>query len=443
MAKSKIWAIPALVLLMVLAVAGFVNAAVGTPLSVSINEVSLNGDELTADEVTRTSVERDGTLDLKVQLQSQINTTLENVEITAFIVGYEYNDNRDEQLSATTAPFDVDSDVVYTKSLKIQLPTLIDTNDYKLRIIVADRYGAAQIYNYNFKIEAPRHNIEIRDVVFSPDSEVVAGRALLSVVRIKNLGEKDEQGIKVKVAIPDLSVSASQYIDELVADKSVSSEELYLRIPACAEAGLYDVETTVTFDEGHGVQTKHSTIEVTSDSACKAAKPTAPAGTDGTPAPLADKVVVTIAPVTQTVTRGEGGAIYQVTLSNEGSNAKTYTLTVDGADAWAITRVSPSGIVSLNAGEQKTVYVYVTAKENAAAGTHLFTVNLNADGKTLKQLSASAEIAEPTVTDSAMKNALELGAIVLLVLLVIVALVVGFNKMRGNKEATDVTQTYY
>lgn len=447
MAKSKVWAVTALVLLMVLAIAGIANAA---PLPLRIDEVQVNGDALSATGDNRMIVDRDNTLDIKVKLVSEINASIENVEVTAFISGYDYNYDANEKLSDTTRPFDIVSEgdnLSTSKSLSIVLPELLKEGKYKLRIVVSDADNSDLSQSYSLFIEPQGPKITIRDVVFSPDGEVTAGRALLTVVRIKNAGEGDQQGIKVNVAIPELgsSVSASQYIDELEAAKSISSEELYMRIPVCAKAGTYDVVTTVTYDEGHGKTVKTGSIEVTADDACTVAKPASkPSTTDDSAAPAKeDKVVVSIAPVSQTVTRGEGGAIYQIALANEGSQAKTYTLSVEGADSWATTRISPSGIVSLNAGEQKTVYVYVTAKENSPAGTHLFSVNLNADGKMLKQLSASAEVVDAEVTAGAWQGALEIGAIVMLVLLVIVALVLGFNKMRGGKESQELTQTYY
>ncbi len=443
MTRGKAGAFIALVMLAIFAAAGISNAAVGTPLAVSVTEVKVNGDVLTEDEVTRTNIERDGTVDIKVSLRSY-NTTLENVEITAFISGYEYNSYKDEQLSATTAPFDVNPDVVYTKSLRIKLPELMQKDDYKLRIVVTDRYGKAEIYNYNLEVAAPRHNIVIRDVVFSPDNEVMAGRALLSVVRIKNVGDKDEQGVKVKVSIPELGISASQYIDELDADKSVSSEELYLRIPSCAKEGAYTADVTVDFDEGHGRTSKKETVYVAQDPTCKVAAPTDKKdGETGTTQPKDGKVVVTVIPTSQTVARGEGGAIYQLTLANEGTAAKTYAISVDGAESAFVTRVSPSAIVGLGANEQKTVYVYVTAKENAPSGTHALSISLKEGDKVVKQIAISAEVVEPAASADGLRTALEIGAIVLLVILVIAALVVGFNRLRGKKEEQEITQTYY
>ena len=99
--------------------------------------------------------------------------------------------------------------------------------------------------SYNFDVESVRHSLTIKDVVFSPETRVKAGRALLSTVRIKNTGDKDEDSIKITVAIPELDLSASDYIEELDEGKSTTSEELYMRVPNCAEAGDYEAVVTV------------------------------------------------------------------------------------------------------------------------------------------------------------------------------------------------------
>jgi len=61
-------------------------------------------------------------------------------------------------------------------------------------------------------------------------------------------------GVKVVVSIPDLGVSASDFIDELEAegddnDDQATTEEMFLRIPDNAETGEYTVRIEVYFDD--------------------------------------------------------------------------------------------------------------------------------------------------------------------------------------------------
>jgi hypothetical protein len=49
-----------------------------------------------------------------------------------------------------------------------------------------------------------------------------------------------------------LGVSATEYINEIEEDdEEEETEEIFLRIPQCAEPGLYDVEVAVYFAEKH------------------------------------------------------------------------------------------------------------------------------------------------------------------------------------------------
>ena len=119
-----------------------------------------------------------------------------------------------------------------------------------MRIEISNRNDDEVVYNAVLKVEQARNAIVIRDVIFSPENSVKAGRALLTSVRIKNMGEDDDEDVKVMVSIPELGISASDYIDEVESEESVTSEELYMRIPECADAGDYTATVTVEFDEG-------------------------------------------------------------------------------------------------------------------------------------------------------------------------------------------------
>jgi len=114
--------------------------------------------------------------------------------------------------------------------------------------------------------------LEITNISFNPSNEVESGRALLTTVRVQNIGEKDEENIKVEVNIPDLGLSASDYIDEIGAGESKTSEELYMRIPECVEAKDYSVKITVEYDEEYETVSVEKMITVTGD-VCAAEEP--------------------------------------------------------------------------------------------------------------------------------------------------------------------------
>ena len=67
-------------------------------------------------------------------------------------------------------------------------------------------------------VEPVRHGVDIADVDFSPGLTVKAGRSLLTTVLLENFGDKVEKDVKVTVEIPELGVSAVEYVDVLPDD---------------------------------------------------------------------------------------------------------------------------------------------------------------------------------------------------------------------------------
>jgi len=392
----------------------------GELVNIDLIEVKINGDTVNNGDDVRYDFERGSTLTIKVKLLSYDDE--KNVEVTAMINGDDHN-----KIIDTTELFDTEAGVIYTKTLSLDLSNLVEQDNYKLRILVTDRYGAAKVYNYNLKIDTKRHALEIKDVIFSPDNEVQAGKALLSVVRVRNYGEKDEDSVKVTVSIPELGISASDYIDEIKADDQESSEELYMRIPNCANPGKYTATVTVSYDEGSKSTTKTYNINVVAGDTCNTQL-------------SSEKTIITIGSEAQSLVAGQAGAVYPVSITNSGSNTKTFILSVDGADEWATVKISPTNVLVIDGGQTKTAYVYVTANKNAASGEHMFTINVQSGSEVLKQVPVKAVVSEGSGSSTSLAKALEVALIVLVIILVIVGLIVAFSKMKKEEKETE---TYY
>ncbi len=419
---------------------GEVEDATTTPLITC--EVTINGDEVFTDRTNRLSVEAGERLSIKVRMTS--GAEIEDVQMDAFISGYEYNDFN--PIHDSTHVFDVEPNVTYSKTMVLDLPDNLERDRYTLRILVSGRSGASFERRYNLQVDVPRHNVVIRDVILDPSTEVVSGRALLANVRVKNMGDRDEEGVKVTVSIPALDLEASEYIDELESDESTTSEDLYLRIPRCAPEGRYVVRATVRYDENYEVATSETSIQIAQDETCELNNGE---GNGETEQP-ADKTVITV-PGKQDVVQGAGGSAYPIMISNTGANSRSYRISISGVDAWGTYRIDPSNLVVVGARRTETVYVYVSANADAQPGEKMFMATVDADGE-VKQIPLTANVVEgqdqPAVTTDWQKiqKGLEVGLIVLVVLLVILGLIVGFNKLKGGdgKEPEEVSgQTYY
>ncbi|MBS3097671.1 hypothetical protein J4209_02640 [Candidatus Woesearchaeota archaeon] len=429
--KMKLFSVLMLFVIGILA-AGFASAA---QIS-AIQEVKISGDVI--DETGTNYIlglERGEEFDVKVKVSSAF--ALDDAQVEAMVRGYDHDDLIDD-ISDT---FDMKAGVTYYKTLNLKLPSRMDQDTYQLRVMVSDRNNTQEVKDYTLEIDTARHKLEIKDIVLNPENEVQAGRSLLTTVRLKNRGESQEEDIKVKVSIPALGISASDYIDELDeedcadsgCDDSTTSEEIYMRIPVDAATGDYTVKVEVGYDDGDEKETETATIRIIGEEETAATSDTTTA-----------KTIITVGPEIQDITKGAGGVVYLLTISNTASTSKTYAVSTGGAD-WADFSITPSKVVVVDAGESSTVYISVSAKDTATAGENSFTLSIKSGEKTLKEVALKANVVEPKTSGwKTLKRALEVGLFVLIVLLVILGLIIGFTKLKGSEEEPkEEEKTYY
>lgn len=405
--KTKMYGIFVLLVLGILAM-----AAVASAVPVTIKSVELNGDKLEVDETQ--NIERTDSLDIEVDLEAQSN--VDNVRVRAEIDGFE-----DEVIEDVSDLFDMKSGRVYHETLTIDLPGEMDRDNYNLRIIVADRNTSLVQQNFKIEVDTARHALEITDVDFHPDGAVKAGSSVVATVRVENRGQKDED-VEVTMSVPALGVADEDDIDNLDSGDDANSEELWVRVDKCATPGDYKVVFTATAD--HAEASKEMTVKVVDGGLCEPEK----------------KTVLTVGSAASEVLAGEK-AIFPVTLANEGKAEQTYVLTVDGVDGWATALVSPESVVSVKAGETSTVFVYVTPSEKTEAGQKTFTLTVKSGSDVLKQVALNLTVKEE---GNSVVRVIEVVLIVLVAVLVVLGLIIGFNKMKAGKEdGEEEGQTYY
>jgi len=407
-------------------------------LPISVDTVQVDGVSLILNDINRLNLERGDEIQVRVRLTA--DAPVSNMEVTAFISGYEYDTY--EPISDTTDLFDLDAQSSVVKRLTLTIPERAEKDDYRLRILVADRNGEPIVQNYRIQITAPRHNVMIRDVLFNPEDKVIAGRSLLVSVRVKNLGDRDEDGVRVRVTIPELDLSASDFIDNLEKDETKTSEELFLRIPVCAKAGNYPVDIEVEYSDGYKISTATEYITVTSDgTTCdRYQEPTTPSQPEA-------KTSFDISPDTLNLKVGEVGSSFSITITNPSSVSRSYTLSTEGITS-ADARFSPSNLILVDGGETTTASLYITPKSSAKAGTNTFNLLIqDSAGKTLKSVPLSVVIKAGAKTPSTgaeispdLQRWLEIGAVALFVILIIVGLILLFTKMSAPPEEP---KTYY
>lgn len=389
--------------------------------------VKVNGDVISDGETI--AVEEGQALDIKVGLNAKDKKGATDVEVEAKISGYEYSDY--ENLEDSTQLFDLSAGTTKYVSLSVTLPKKLDKDHYLLRLRVMDKNTEALTKEIKLAVEPARNGVDIADVVFSPGTTVKAGKSLLTTVLLENYGDKDQKDVKVTVAIPELGASVSEFVDVVKTDDhNVDYEdvpEMFLPIPITAKEGEYDATVTANYDEYETV-TKTFKIKILGNEQFQ----------------QTDKLVLAVGPESQNVAAGST-ATYAIALTNAGSTSKAYLLEATAGSDWATTTLS-DGLVVLEPGKNKVVYMDVKTSPSATAGEHVASVTIKAGSDALQSLSFKANVAgaiAPAATgvDFNLRNGLEIALIVLVVVLVIVGLVIGFSRLK--KDGDEEGKSYY
>ena len=379
--------------------------------------VEVNGEE---DDGSFPAVEEGEELEVEVELVNNGQTDAENIEVEARLMGYD-----EEDVKESTSVSKVTVGTKKTVKLKLTVPNDFPNGNATLRVLVTG--GVDELYTiYQLYVESPSHSVKIADVSFSPSLTVKAGRSLLTTVLLENVGENVEEDVKVTVEVPELGISVSEYVDEVAVDDHEDVDEMFLQIPADAEAGEYTVKVTAKYDDLDESVTETYTLKVLENDLVK-------------PQTKAGKLVLAVGPERQSVTAGDNKAVsYAVALTNEGSASKAYMLEVATGD-WATAKLSES-LVVLEPGQNKVVYVDLTANADAAVGEHLASLTVKSGSDVLESVVLKTTVVQGTSADKesvSLRNGLEIALVVLVVLLVLVGLVIGFSRLRKDNDGEE------
>ena len=404
-----------------------------------ISRVEVNDKELTSSDSNFVVVDRGDTLEVDVWVDGESSGSVkDDVRVRAWVGGYEFG-----EIAERSELFRVESDGTYHRTLFVEIPDDVDADKdglsetYTLHVEVFDRNNEERA-EYTFKIDEKRHDLRIQDVIFRPGLRVDAGDILFSTVRIENMGDKKEEDIQVRVSIPELGVMSRDYVDELVPeDNNIEDEEssddvdLFFRIPNDAEDREYRVEVELFYNRGRNTLSESFLVNVAGDEVASG-----------------DNSVISVDAVSKQVEQGAIGA-YKVMIANFGSEKVVYSGEVLGVGVWGTATVEP-GFATINAGETGELIVKVVPNKNVE-GSQSFTVKVRADGDTLREINLNTNVASTDSDLGNVKRGLEIGFAVLAILLVILGLIIAFNKLKGSDDdeeplgegETSAGQTYY
>lgn len=438
----------------------------------TVDEIEINGKEIKMDygEYNRPTVyvDRGDDLEVKITLWNRMENFVyddeleENVDVDiedAIIRAYFWYEDADEEGTDDVMEVDLKAGAIDDFTATLALPDDLPQEDLKLFIQVYDQAGDVELFSENgpngqngkdkFDGELSltvksreKHMIKIKDIMLHPESRVMAGDLLTAQVRLENIGEDDtvEDDIKVTARVVGLedAMDSTYLLTELDYEEDASTEPLSFYIPLCAKGGEYTLEVEVEFDDGDETETSSKKIMIVeSDSDLCAGKP------------VTGEVSVNIISGMQVLSESQRVATFPVVITNNEVSSKAFVVSAEALGDWASEVKAQETSVVVDAGKTKTVLVLATAREEAQAGKQLVSIKVkDTEGNTVKEEAAELTIAgsvkEDTASKTSFRKVLEIGLIVLVILLVLLGLIIGFNKLKDDEEdLEEEDKSYY
>ena len=235
-----------MLMVMVVSMMSFVNAA-----DVDVVNVKCYPDSNTGYE----AYDRGQSLGGYVEMSSK--TDLKDVQVKMSFSG-----NNNDKIETKTGLFDMDKDTTHVKRLSLTLPEEMDLGKYHMRFQITDKNSLSKTCYVPYHITAQRNLVTIKDNVVQQSTAVDAGGFLQVKSLVKNIGQKEQDWMKVTLEVASLGISDSSYFTSVPAGKSVEFDGL-LKIPSNAKADNYFAKLKVLYYDGDSttVKTIHFTVK--------------------------------------------------------------------------------------------------------------------------------------------------------------------------------------
>ncbi|MDD3264050.1 MAG: hypothetical protein PHT94_04110 [Candidatus Nanoarchaeia archaeon] len=405
---------------------------------VAIDNVKIDGEVVASSGGETISILRGDSLEIKVKLTGVVNQLdSDAVRITAKIEGYDSK----KSIEAKTELFDVKSGVSYYKTLNLEIPSdlaLYDSQDneitgYKLRVIVSDRWSSNVMEStYDIKFDSERHSLNIKDVVMSPENMVRAGNYLTLSARLSNTGTYDQKNVKVEFSIPELGLKESRYVDKIESNEQMSTDEVFIMIPECAENKAYEVSVKAYYNREEESTAAAESIVVLSSDSC------------GSYTDTGSKASVVTMVENVELTKGKTLTV-PILIQNKDSSLKTFVVSATGAENFGAYSLDKNSAII--AGNGVGTFNLMLDADKDVAGDYALTVSFISGSEVLSKVlyvSVKAPTVEDTpVSQSKVWNIVLIGAIALLVVLIVVLLVRKFSGSNDESDEEEEKENYY
>nr|MBA4404860.1 hypothetical protein [Nanoarchaeum sp.] len=314
-----------------------------------------------------------------------------------------------------------------TETMEIQIDNdedLLEENaTHNLKITLELDNGEQKSVNIELIVTRARNDVQIYDVNFRRGLQTEAGKLLTASVGVANEGNKDEEDIYVIMSIPELGLMVRSDRFDLYTESNVDDDEyqklhkeMSLEIPSNTKSGVYDLHFEVVYDDGDEKDEQVYSLIVGAGSSYDSE--------------------ITMDTTSQTVEAGKA-IVYKLMFENKNVN---YDVVVSGLDF---------GTYEVRK-EADVAYLFVSAKEDTKEGSYDFEVSVQDGNEELKKFDVTTKVVKAGSSDvnySDVRQGLEIGFAVLLIILVILGIILVAKRLgKGNEmeePAVDEDQTYY
>ena len=219
-----------------------------------------------------------------------------------------------------------------------------------------DRVNAEQ-WDMNRNGVGDACDLLIEEVVVNPDNHLKQGEFAQITARLINNREYALQNVDVTIKNMELQLNQHKTIAYLPVGEA-ATVEFWHRIPKCANTGRYTIDLDASFVDGHTfAEVQSAVITVEAGDVC--------GSIDG---PLDDTIINVFGSVD--INDGEP-ALYPISIANLGDQA-TYHFTITGLDSWGTWRIDPAASITLPAGHDSQIYLYLQPQTWAPTGVTEF-----------------------------------------------------------------------
>ena len=388
--------------------------------SAEISTVTIEGIEFDSLEsgLIYAPVYLDSTIEVVVEWKgdSNISGILEDVEIEIEFDGDEVESEE----------FDIESNHIGIQIFEIEIADDEDLLEGVQKLIITLNGDNGEVpldtIEIELDIKRERYFVEIFDVNFRNGLQTNAGEVFTASVGVSNEGRENEEDVYVVMSIPELGLTTRTDRFDLVTEDFESDDDddeykmykqLLVNLPLTVPSGVYDVHFKVYFDDGDDYNEEVYALVVGAGQAYESQ----------------------ISMDTQSQIASAGDAVvYKVLFENPNVD---YNVEVEGLNF---------GTYEVRLEDDKA-YIFVSINENADFGEHVFNVVVKAGTNVLEEFDVTTRVAQDNANFSDVKQGLEIGFAVLLVILVILGIILVAKRLGKGDELEepmlDEDQTYY